>query len=400
MNEHDSIPKPVRGSLERAQKRGLIVAAVGVAVCLAGVFVDREQFFRSYLVAYLFWLGVALGCLPILLLNHLTGGRWGFSIRRLLEAGTRTLPLLAILFLPLLLGMKQLYPWSQPDVVAHDEILRHKSAYLNVPFFLVRAVVYFGVWIGLSRLANKWSLKQDEKRDPAMARRFQALGAFGLVLYGLTVTFATVDWVMSLEPHWFSTIFPLLIAVGQVLAGLTFAIVVAAWLAHHKPLSETMTPQSFHDLGNLLLTFVMIWAYFGFSQYLIIWSGNLREEIPWYLHRSHGGWEIVALVLIVLHFAVPFLLLLSRRAKQSASALAGIALGLFVLRFVDLFWVVAPTFRSERVGDHWLDAATLIAVGGIWVAVFARTLKTRPLVPLYDARAEEAVGAKGEAQHG
>jgi len=342
-----------------------------------------EQLFRSYLIAYLFWFGIALGCLPLLMLHHLVGGTWGFVIRRVLEAGTRTLPLMALLFLPILFGIHSLYEWSDPQVVARDRILQAKDAYLNVPFFIVRAVVYFFAWLVFAYLLNRWSAEQDRTGDPALVRRFQLLSAPGLIVYCLAITFAAVDWGMSLEPHWFSTIYGMLFIVGQSLGALAFVIPVVARLSEAPPVSEFLKPDIFQDLGNLLLAFVMLWAYVSFSQYLIIWSGNLPVEIPWYAHRGTNGWQWIAALLALFHFAIPFLLLLGRANKRSKTFLAGIAIAVVVMRWVDIYWLIAPAF-SPSLRIHWMDIVLLVVIGAIWLYAFAAQLTKRALLPLHD----------------
>jgi len=380
----------VRPHLDVFQQRALLVGIGGLALCLVGAVLSPAQFFRSYLLAYLFWIGITLGCLALVMLHHLVGGAWGFVIRRVLESGTRTLPLMAVLFIPLLFGLSDLYSWARPEVVASDEILRHKSSYLNVPFFVFRTAVYFAVWIGVAHVLNKWSLAQDQTADPSLARRFELLSGPGLVLYGGTVTFASIDWVMSLDPHWFSTIYGVMFMVGQVLATLAFVIVAMMLLAGYKPLSAVLTPGHFHDLGNLLLAFVMLWAYVAFSQYLIIWSGNLPEEIPWYLQRMSGGWQWIGLALMLFHFALPFLVLLSRRTKRSLQMLAAVAGAMLLMRLIDVFWLIAPGFHHAGMFLHWLDVLAPLSIGGIWLAVFTWQLKRRPLLPLHDPYQEEA----------
>ena len=390
----------LRPELDRIRNQALAVVGVALGICLAGYFLSPhdqaeayiEQFLRSYLLAYLFWTGIALGSLAILLLHHLVGGEWGFVIRRALESGTRTLPLMALLFLPVLFGIQDVYIWARPEVVAADEMLQHKSHYLNSPFFLFRAAVYFAIWIGIAYFLNRWSAEQDRTADPSFARRLQLLSGPGLLLYGLTVTFAFVDWVMSLEPHWYSTVYGVMFMVGQALGGLAFVIAVTALLAKRKPLSEVIAPRHFHDLGNLLLAFVMLWAYIAFSQYLIIWSGNLPEEISWYLSRSSGGWQWVALALFLFHFCLPFLVLLSRGAKRRVEILAGVAVAMMLMRLVDLFWLVAPAFHPAQLRIHWMDLVAPIGVGGIWVAVFVWQLGKRAILPVYDPRMKEALG--------
>jgi hypothetical protein len=342
-----------------------------------------EQLFRSYLIAYLFWFSVALGCLPLLMLHHLVGGTWGFVIRRILEAGTRTLPLMAVLFVPLLFGIHSLYEWSHPDVVAGDVVLEAKRAYLNVPFFIVRAIFYFAVWMAFAFFLNRWSDEQDATGNPAIVRRFQLLSAPGIVAYCLAITFAAIDWAMSLEPHWFSTIYGILFIVGQSLAALAFVIPIAAMLSEAPPVSEVMKAPVFQDLGNLLLAFVMLWAYISFSQYLIIWSGNLPEEITWYLNRGRNGWQWVAAFLALFHFAVPFALLLGRGNKRNKMLLAGIATAVLLMRWVDVYWLVAPAF-FPAVRVHVVDVVLFVVIGAIWLLVFFNQLTKRALLPQRD----------------
>jgi hypothetical protein len=370
--------------LQRVRQRALAVGLVAGAACALGALLAPEQFLRSYLVAWIFWVGVALGCLAILMINYITGGAWGAVIRRPLESGTRTLPLMAVLFLPIALGVRVLYEWAQPEAVAHDPILQHKSLYLNVPFFLLRTVVYFGAWITVSRFLNRWSQEQDAADDPGRAHSLEQLSRGGLLLLGLTMTFAAVDWMMSLEPHWYSTIYGVIFMGGSVLAAFAVVIPVTAAIAARPPFTEIIRAGQFHDLGKLLLAFLMLWAYFSFSQFLITWSGNLPEEIPWYLRRLGGGWQWIALGLVAFHFVLPFAVLLSRDVKQKARALATIASALVVLRFADLFWTIAPAFHPERLAIHVLDVAAALAVGGVWLAVFVRSLEGRPLLPLND----------------
>jgi hypothetical protein len=380
-----------KSGLKQFEKWTLTVGATGLALSLVGAALDPTQFFRSYLSAYLMWLSMPLGCLVVLMIHHIAGGRWGFSVRRVLEAATRTIGWMALLFVPVLLDLNRLYVWTRPEAVAMDESLQHKSLYLNVPFFLTRAAIYFAVWIGLAWLINRWADRLEHQRDPELGHRLRGLSGIGLGIYGLTITFAAVDWVMSLEPHWFSTIYGVMLGVGQILSGLALTIVIAAWLARtNKVVADVAGPQQFHDLGNLLLTFVILWAYMAFSQYLIIWSGNLREEIPWYIMRSRGGWQWVAVALIGLHFAVPFFFLLSRDLKRNAAKLAALAVGLLVMRQVDLWWIVAPNF-FPRIRVHWLDGTLTLGLGGLWLWLFTRNLKARPLVAAYDSRLEEAV---------
>jgi hypothetical protein len=372
--------------VERIQMRSWFIGVAAAAACAVGAFLDPAQFFRSYLAGYLLWLGISLGCLAILMLQHLSGGVWGFVIRRLLEAATRVFPLLALLFIPVLLGLHQLYPWADPAKVAQDSLLQHKAAYLNVTGFLARAVFYFAFWCGAGYLLSRWSLEQDQVPRAVLRDRMQGASAIGLLLYGLTATFSAIDWVMSLDPHWYSTIYGMLFMAGGAVAGMALAIAMASLLAKYPPLSDILAPGHFHDLGKLLLAFVMVWAYFAFSQFLIIWSGNLPEEITWYRVRLAGGWRLVGLALLLFHFVLPFLLLLSRDLKRQGRALALVAVAVLAMRYVDLYWMVAPSFPEAASGlrFHWLDLAAPVAVGGLWMAEFLRQLKSRPLVPLND----------------
>src|SRR5688572_105259 len=366
------------------QRRALLIGLASMGICGLGAIFRPDQYLRSYLLGYVFWVGIALGCLAIVMLQHLTGGAWGFVVRRLLESAAATLPLMAVLFLPLLFGLQNLYSWARPEEVAAHASLQHKAGYLNIPFFLIRTVIYFGAWALLARFLTRWSHEQDRSTDPLWTRRLQKLSGPGLVVYGLTVTFASVDWVMSLEPEWFSTIFGLLFMGGQALSALAFVIAVAGYLSQRKPLVGIILPSHFHDLGKLLLALVMIWAYFAFSQFLIVWSGNLPEEIPWYLHRMQGGWMWIGLALVLFHFVLPFLVLLSRDLKRDARVMIIVAVAVVFMRFVDLLWLTAPPVVESFLLKLWLDCGLLIGLGGIWIAFFIWHLKGRPLLPLKD----------------
>lgn len=368
--------------LGRLQRRSLLVGVVALAACLVGALFGHQQFVRSYLVAYVFWIGIALGCLAILMLQHLSGGAWGLVIRRLLESASCTLWLMALLFLPILAGVRSLYPWSRPEEVAASHLLQHKAGYLNVGFFGLRALIYFALWIGVSHLLNRWSLRQDRDGGPEWTRRMQLLSGPGLALFVLSVTFASIDWVMSLRPEWYSTMFGFLFVGGQALSALAFTIVCIALLADRKPLADVLSADHFHDLGKLLLAFVMLWTYFSFSQFLIIWSGNLPEETPWYLARLRGGWGWVAMLILLFHFALPFALLLSRDIKRHSRRLAQVAALVVVMRFIDVLWLIVPEFQHGRLSLHWMDLAAPIGMGGIWVAFFTWQLQRRPLLPL------------------
>jgi hypothetical protein len=379
------------GEWGRFQRGSLIVGVAALSLCVIGAIFSRQQFFQSYLFAYVFWLGIALGCLGIVMLHNLSGGSWGVAIRGLLECGMKTLPLMALLFLPLLFGLHHLYEWARPEAVAHDILLQHKAAYLNPTFFLIRALLYFALWIGAAMVMSRWSAQNEHNPAPRTVARVRALSGPGLAVYVLTITFASIDWIMSLEPHWFSTIFGVHFLGGHGLAAFAFAILFTGLMSRRAPVSELVAPFQWNDLGNLLLGFVMLWAYFAFSQWLIIWSGNLPEEITWYMHRNSGGWEWVARLLAVFHFFVPFLLLLSRANKRRGEFLAIIAATIMVMRLVDIFWYTMPAFRPGNFSIHWMDIAAPVGLGGVWLAGFLWQLRRLPSFPLRDSAFEEAV---------
>ncbi len=386
--------------IHRLQRNALIAGVAGLALTAIGYFVAPDQFFRSYLMGFLYWFGIALGSMAILMIHHIAGGAWGAVIRRVLESAIGTIPLLALLFVPIALGVHHLFEWSHADVVAKDAVLQSKSAYLNVPFFLIRAVFYFAVWIAIATLFRRWSVEQDQSGDPRITVRMEMLSRGGLVLYGLTVTFAAVDWVMSLEPHWFSTVYGLLVMAGQGLAAFAFSIALAVLLSRQESVARYFGPSQFHDLGNLMLAFTMIWAYLSFSQLLIIWSGNLPEETTWYLTRSQGGWRAVGYALLFLHFAVPFAVLLSRRLKRTASKLVVVALWMLAMRFVDLHWLVQPSFSPQSALPHWLDFTAVVGIGGLWIWFFVGRLVVNPVVPLRDPSLPDPDEVEHGHEHG
>jgi hypothetical protein len=391
-----SQPAATVARVDRVQRQSIIVGVIGLALCAIGGFFNPAQFFRSYLVAFLFWSGLPLGCLAVLMLHHLVGGGWGFLIRRLLEAATRTMPIVAILFVPILLGVPHLYIWAHPEAVAADPLLQHKRVYLNVPSFVARAVAYFVIWIAITHFLNRWSAEADDTGAASFTRRLYALSGPGLVVYALTMSFASLDWVMSIEPDWFSTIYSALFMVGQVLSALAFATAMLMFIAFAEPLSEIVSPRYLNDLGNMLLTFVILWAYMAFSQFLIIWSGNLTDEIGWYLHRVRGGWQWVAAGVLAFHFALPFLLLLSREIKRNLRSLSLLAAALLFMRLIDMVWNVDPAFDAARFRLHWMDWMASLGVGGIWTAAFLSQLKRRPLLPLHDPELPEILARAAE----
>ncbi len=398
----DTLPPSDVPALGRLQQRALIVGAVGLLAGVVGAFVNPDQFFRSWLIGFLFCLSLALGSLALLMVQHLSGGQWGLVSRRVFEAASGTMPMVTVLFIPLIFGLPRIFEWARPEAVAASAILQAKEPYLNVWFFIARAAGYFAVWIGCVWLLNKWSAAQDrgEGTTKIDSIRFRKVSAPGLLVLVVTVTFASVDWIMSLEPEWFSTIFGLLTIEGYGLTALAFAIAVLALVDRDHPAGSFLTPRHFHDLGKLLLAFVMLWAYLSFSQFLIIWSGNLPEEIPWYVARVSGSWGAVAIALVIGHFALPFVLLLSANLKKRSATIAKVAIFVLVMRLVDVIWLVAPAFRhlgpagaaahTPLIPVHWMDLAIPIGLLGVWIFLFVRNLQARALFPVNDPYFKEA----------
>jgi hypothetical protein len=397
MSKLDLMTPPV---VKTIQQRSLLVGLVFGVIAAVGAWLQPDLFFRAYLMAFMAWLGVTLGSMAILMLRHLTKGAWGMVIRRILGAAMRCVPLMVALFIPLLFGIRRLYIWARPlEGIADKHLREHLQeltrSYLSVNGFIIRAAIYFAIWWALSFFLTKWSAEQDHPPMRDNSARFKALSGPGLILYGFTITFAAIDWIMSIDPSWISTIFGLSFLIGQVLSALCFAVVVERILFRYKPMSELLKPEQVHDHGKFMLAFIMVWAYFAFSQWLIIWAGNLPEEITWYIRRLNGGWGYVGLVLVLFHFAVPFVFLISRPFKRDITRLVWLAAWLLLMRYVDLFWIVEPNF-SVTFNLTWLDIVVPIAMGGLWLAYFFRNLSAMPLVPAYDVFAVEVLEAAHE----
>lgn len=390
--QHATYPPPA--SLDPLRQRSLIAGVAGLVVAGVGAFVNPGQFFHSYLLAFLFWLAAALGGLALTMLHHMSGGGWGVVIRRILESAARTLPWMALFFVPIAFGMNELYPWTDTAKVAADRILLAKAAYLKTPFFLARTALYFVIWISLAFFLTRWSAEQDHTGAPDLAARMTRMSAGGLVIYVVSMTFASIDWAMSLEPHWFSTMYGFLFVIGQALMGLAIAIVMANRLSREAPMADVFHKGHFHDFGKLLFAFTMVWAYLSFSQFLIIWSANIPEEIPWYMHRTGHGWQYIGLALVAFHFAVPFMVLLSSRTKKNSTVLTRVALWLIAMRFVDVFYLIGPEAYPEGLSFHWMDLAAAIGLGGVWVSLFVRNLQAcGSLLPVCDEGMENALAA-------
>ena len=379
-------------SVDRIRQRALVAGVIGLVICILGLIKSPDRFFQSYLLAFIFVLGLTLGSLGLLMLQHLTGGNWGIMIRRPLESATRNLPVVAVLFVPIFFGMKYLYAaWLNAPPSGEGALSEMQRSYLTPNGFRVRAILYFALWGILVFLFNRWSREQDANpEDTAVRRRFKTLAGPGIILYVFVMSFAAIDWAMSLSPHWASTIYGFIFIAGQLISSMSLMIAVVVLLARTGPLSGILQPRHIHDLGKLLLAFVMLWAYFQFSQLLIIWSGNQPEEITFYYSRLHSQWGVVAVIVVIFHFFVPFFLLLSRDLKRNPRLLPGVAIWLIFMRLVDLYWYTRPQFTPSALPTIW-DLGAALALGGLWFFFFAGQLKQLPVLPVGDPKLAEAI---------
>ena len=394
-------------SVSRLERRALVIGVLGLAGCILGWIWQPETFFRSYLVGFLAVLGLSLGSLGLLMLQHLTGGHWGILIRRPLEAGSRVLWLVAGFFIPLIFKMKYLYSshvvagesrlgWLDQPKAGEEGALSHlQSWWLTQNWFRGRALVYFVIWIGLALLFNALSAKQDANKDDRKLRAsIKFFAGPGIILYVFAMTFAAIDWAMSLSPHWASTIYGFMFVAGQAISAMALMIVVIAMLSYSEPFSHFIQERHLHDLGKLLFAFNMLWAYFSFSQLLIIWSGNQPEEITFYHERLQGAWGFVAVGVLLLHFFLPFLILLSHDVKRNRRLIPVVAAWMIAMRILDIFWLTQPEFLSspfEKPGALLWDLTAIFGLGGLWLWFFAGQLKRRPLLPLGDPKLSEAI---------
>jgi hypothetical protein len=390
---------PPVSMLKEVRTMALFAALVGGAGLAVAAFMNFEEFLRGYLVAYFFVLGLSLGSMVLLMTGHLSGGNWWMLGRRIFEAAARCLPMLAVLFLPILLGAKHLYSWMSMDPTK-DKVLAEKVWWLNHQGWVIRAVIYFAVWIVLSLLLTRGSFQQDDDPADRIWRRLKVVSGIGILLYALTLTGAAVDWGMSLDPHWYSTIYGMIFMIGEALSTMAFTILILSALSKYSPMDEVIRPDRLHDLGKLLLAFTMVWAYFSFSQWLIIWMANLPDEISWFLYRIKNGWGYVALLLIFVQFALPFAMLLSRDLKRVASRLIPVAIIVMLGRLIDLYWYFIPNGLPGQAPPslhfHWSYLAAVIGLVGIWVAAFMSYLSTRPLL----VRTEPMLARLWEQSHG
>jgi hypothetical protein len=366
----------IMSQLNRVQKIASAVGVLSLVVTGVAAAFNPRAFFISYLVAFILW----FGCFIVAMMHYLGGGRWGNVTRRFFEAGFMTLPFMAIAFIPIFFGLSEVYAWARPAAVAADKILQHKAVYENFTGFFVRAIFFFALWITVAMHLRKWSLQQDATTEFSPTIKLRKLSGPAIVIVPLTATFAFVDWIMSIEPAWFSTVFSVVILSGEVLIALAFAIMMLAWFQPHPPFQEAATEDRFLELGNFLLAFVMFWTYVAFSQFLIVYSGNLPHEIGWYLHRIAGDWKWLVCFIALFHFLIPFFVLLFRSVKRNTQRLAAVAILIFLVNAVEIFWAIAPTFYPSGIKIHSTDFFAWFGIGGIWLAVFAGNLKRHLLL--------------------
>jgi hypothetical protein len=373
-----------------------VVGGLGLLLCVAGFFAKPAEFFQSYLFAFIYWGGFTFGGLGILLMNNTVGGKWGVTARRFLEAAMRTLPLIFVFAIVLLFGLKYLYPWTHADLVAATPVLQHKQPYLNTPFFIARMVIYFALLAFFGWRINRFSDEQDRTGDPSIRERMRRFSAPSLLAFVLLMTFALIDWVLSADPQFYSTVYAAMILIGDVLQ--TFALVITTMILTSKEdrFGSRLNSKILHDLGNLMFAFTIFWTYLSASQLIIVWPANLPQELVWYLNRVGGFWKWVTLVIALSMFAIPFLALLSQARKRNPHRLIKIAVWLLIARAIDVFWIVIPTYRntgnfslmntSHGFALYWTDFAAFFGLGGVWIYFFLGQLRKRPLLPLKDPR--------------
>jgi len=377
--------------ITRAQTPSLVIGIIGAIGCIAGFLINRDEFFKAYLPSYTFWFEIVAGALGILCLQYVTGGEWGLLIRRPLGAAARTMWLMLIFFLPIFFGLKHIYPWANPEVVAHDQILQHKQAWLNPTAFIGRTIFYFALWMLWAWRIRALSLRFYEDRAPETELARRRWAALGLPMIVLTLTFCSIDWMMSLEPKWYSSMYGITFVVSCGLASYAYVTFLLTQLSKTRAMAGILKPGHFRDLGNLMLAFVMFWAYTGFSQFLLIWYGNIKEEVPYYLKREHGTWGFIAIALILFHFFLPFGMLLMRSIKDRPKTIAIVAAIVLAMRYIHNYWLIGPAYYGEHFYFSWMSVAALLAIAGIWFWVFVNQLKGQTIIPIHETWVEEAI---------
>ncbi len=368
-----------------------VCAVLGAVVCAILGVGNPKQFFFSWLVSFLFFLSLALGALFFVLIQYASQGGWGIVVRRIGETTFATLPVMAALFLPVLLGLRDLYSWTAPGAAEHDALLHWKSPYLNVPFFLIRAALYFGIWSFMALLYYRGSRGQDVTGDPRVSARLRRLAGPAIIVLALTQTFASIDWIMSLTPHWYSTMFGVYFFAGSFVGFIALLSVVTVAMRRAGLLDTVISAEHLHDIGKWLFAFTAFWAYIAFSQFFLMWYANLPEETFWYKARIDGSWLPVSLLLMAGHFGAPFFYLMGRDVKRNGTTLAVGGAWVLSMHFVDIYWQVMPTLHPEGLRPSLLDVAALLTVGGCFVAAASWLMRRQALVPLRDPRLAESL---------
>jgi hypothetical protein len=383
--------RPHSTGVARAQMPALVIGIIGIAVAAFGAFTQREEFFRAWLPAYIFWFHIAAGALAILMLQYVTGGEWGVLIRRPAAAAARTIPLFLLFLVPIALGLVHVYIWANEEVVKHDHILQLKTFWLNESGWMIRALIYFVVWTLWAWRIRFLSLEFAKTRSPYTELSRRKWSAAGLLMIVLTLTLASVDWVMSLEPKWYSSMFGISFTVGAGLSAFAFVTLFLCLLSKTAAMQDILKPQHFRDLGNLMLAFTMLWAYTAFSQFLLIWYGNLKEETPYYLKRMQGAWGWMAATLVLFHFFLPFFLLLMRSIKDRPNTIIVVTIILLVMRFVDAYWLIVPAHYGVHFHFSWITPFAFLGIGGLWLFAFIQQLKGQTIIPIHETWVEEAI---------
>jgi hypothetical protein len=376
--------------IARAQMPALVIGVLGIIASAIGFFTDPQEFFRAWLAPFIFWFLIAAGALAILCLQYVTGGEWGVLIRRPLGAASRTIPLFLLFGLPLFLGLSQIYVWATPEA-AQDHLLHKKALWLNGPGWGIRALIYFAFWSFWAWRLRRLSVSFAETRSPYTELSRRKFAAGGLLVMVMTLTLTGVDWVMSLEPKWYSSMFGIAFIVGAGLSAFAFVTFFLTTISRTQAMVDILKPNHFRDLGNLMLAFTMLWAYTNFSQFLLIWYGNIKEETPYYLIRMHGGWGVLAAILILFHFFLPFTMLLMRNIKDRPGTIAIVTVILLVMRFIDIYWLVTPAHHPDHFYFHWITAAAFLGIGGLWLAAFIWQLKGQTIIPIHETWVDEAI---------
>ncbi|HET8796854.1 MAG TPA: hypothetical protein VFO89_04170 [Thermoanaerobaculia bacterium] len=381
----------VTTGVARWQTPALVAGIIGILGSAAGFFLNQPEFYKAWLAPFIFWFLIPAGALGVLCLQYVTGGEWGVLIRRPLGAAARTLPLFLLFGLPVLFGLPQIYEWANHDKVAHDLLLQKKQLWLNPAGWGVRALIYFALWALWAWRLRQLSLEFAKTRSPYTELSRRKWAASGLLIIVFTLTFVSIDWVMSLEPKWYSSMFGIAFTVGAGLSAFAFVTFFLTTISNTQAMKDVLKPNHFRDLGNLMLAFTMLWAYTNFSQFLLIWYGNIKEETPYYLKRMHGGWGVLAVILIVFHFFLPFFMLLMRSIKDRPRTIAVVTIIILAMRFVDAYWLIGPAFWPNHFHFPWVTLFAFLAIGGLWLWAFIGQLKGQTVIPIHETWVEEAI---------